>query len=233
MRVSIKHLLCAVLFFLSANAYAAEASQPTLSTTGYGQVIAKPDMAEFSVAIQSERTQAKQAKMAVDKVVEKLMKSLESSNIDRKDIESSNLQITPQYIYPKDGKPQLSGYRAVRNITVTVKQLDKLNDYLDLALQSGINRVDSIQLKVQDEAKYKEQARQLAIDDAKSKAASLTKGFDATVNGVWSIEYRSNISRPVVAKSMAMESRVADQGYQDQSIMISDQVSVVFLISNK
>lgn len=234
MKVFFKHVLCTAVFILSFNTYAAEgANASTLSTTGYGEVVAKPDMAEFSVAIQADRSQAKQAKIAVDRVVEKLMKSLGSVSIDRKDIQSSNLQIMPQYIYPKDGKAQLSGYQASRSITITVQQLDKLNEYLDLALQSGINRVDSIQLKVKDEANYKEKARQLAISDAQNKAKSLAKGFGVSLNGVSAIEYRSNTSRPfVMAKSMAMEGRSVDQGYQDQTITISDQVNVVFLILN-
>lgn len=228
-----RNLSMVVLFFAMAfpafNAAADDMNIPTLSITGYGEVIAKPDMAEFSVAIQADRTQAKQAKAAVDKVVETFIASLTKSGMTRKSIVSSHLQLSPQYNYPKDAKPVLNGYRAVREITVTVDQLDKLNTYLDLALQSGVNQVKSINLKVKDESQYKQQARQAAIVDAKQKAQELAKGFDSQLDGVWSIVYRSNSVRPVMmAKAMVMESRSADQGYQDEEMTISDQVDVIF-----
>lgn len=224
--------LFAMLLFIpfsTLNVMADEIKTPTLSITGYGEVITKPDMAEFSVAIQADRTQAKQAKAAVDKVVETFIASLTKSGMTRKSIVSSHLQLSPQYNYPKDAKPVLNGYRAVREITVTVEQLDKLNTYLDLALQSGVNQVKSINLKVKDESQYKLQARQAAIVDAKQKAQELAKGFDSQLDGVWSIVYRSNSVRPVMmAKAMVMESRSADQGYQDEEMTISDQVDVIF-----
>ncbi|MGV3001264.1 oxidative stress defense protein [Vibrio sp. E150_018] len=232
-RVSTRFLsfitLCLSWLVVTPAAMANDINVPTLSTTGYGEVIAKPDMAEFSVSIQSDRSQAKQAKAAVDKVVETFISSLTKSGIARKSIMSGHLRLSPQYNYPKDGKPVLNGYRAVRDITVTVEQLDKLNTYLDLALQSGVNKVNNINLKVKDETQYKQQARQAAIADAKQKAQQLAKGFDSELNGVWSILYRSNSVRPaMMAKAVAMESRSTDQGYQDEEMIISDQVDVVF-----
>lgn len=205
-------------------------SYGTLSTTGFGQVIAKPDMAEFTVTIHAEQSQAKAAKQAVDKVVTQFLSTLEGQGIKRADIVSGNLQVLPQYQYPKDKKPELSGYQAIRHITVSIYQLDQLNQYLDIALKSGINQVDRIELKTQNEAKYKQQARQAAIKDAKTKAQDLAQGFDTELLGLHSINYRGDSAIPVMAKSMMMESRVADQGYQDQSIDIRDQVDVVYKI---
>ncbi len=47
-------------------------------------------------------------------------------------------------ITPKSGKAELVGYRASRNINVTVTDLADLNQYLDMALKAGINQVDNI-----------------------------------------------------------------------------------------
>ncbi|MBD1576258.1 MULTISPECIES: oxidative stress defense protein [Vibrio] len=205
-------------------------SHAILSTTGFGQVVAKPDMAEFTVAIQAQRSQAKTAKQAVDKIVTQFVAALDEQGIKRADIASGNLRLAPQYQYEKDKKPELSGYQASRHITVSVYQLDKLNQYLDIALKSGINRVDGIQLKTQNEAKYKQQARQAAIEDAKQKAKDLAKGFDTQLLGIRSIHYRGDMTAPVGAKVMMMKSRTSDQSYQDQSMLIRDQVDVVYKI---
>ncbi|MFA0279952.1 SIMPL domain-containing protein, partial [Vibrio sp. 10N.222.55.F8] len=73
---------------------------------------------------------------------------------DEASVHSSNLYLSPQYHYPKDGKPELVGYRASRNVTVQVNELANLNEYMDIAIGQGINQIDNIQLQVRDQAKY-------------------------------------------------------------------------------
>ncbi len=122
------------------------------------------------------------------------------------------------------------GYRASRTVTVQVMDLENLNNYLDLALESGINQVDNIQLKVKDQGQYQEAARMAAIKDAQSKAASLAKGFDQNLGKVWRIEYRQPMNQPVVMRSMAMDSKMESNSYQDSVITIRDRVDVTYQI---
>ncbi|MCG9574788.1 oxidative stress defense protein [Vibrio tubiashii] len=203
---------------------------PHLSTTGYGEVIAKPDMAEFSVKVVESTMTAEQAKQSVDKVVRTFLDALNKEGVEKQDVTSSNLYITPQYHYPKDGKPELVGYRASRSVTVTVEDLADLNQYLDLALNSGINQVDNIQLKVKDQAKYQQQARMAAIKDANSKAEFLAEGFGKELNGVWRIDYNMPGNQPVLLRSMAMDARSESNSYQDSTIVIRDSVDVIYKI---
>lgn len=203
---------------------------PHLATTGYGEVIAKPDMAEFSVKVVESTMTAEQAKQSVDKVVRTFLDALNTEGVEKQDVTSSNLYITPQYHYPKDGKPELVGYRASRSVTVTVEDLADLNQYLDLALNSGINQVDNIQLKVKDQAKYQQQARMAAIKDANSKAEFLAEGFGKELNGVWRIDYNMSGYQPVLKRSMAMDARSESNSYQDSTIVIRDSVDVIYKI---
>lgn len=214
---------------LSTAAWAESSSFPSLSTTGYGEVIAKPDMAEFSVQVVETTMTAEQAKQSVDNVVDGYLKSLSDINVKPDNINSSNLYISPQYHYPEKGKPELIGYRATRTIKVTVDDLGNLNQYLDLALSSGINQVDQIKLKVRDEAKYQEQARQAAIKDATSKAASLAKGFGQKLGSVWSIQYDTPNTQPVLMSPMAATAKFkAADSYQDSTLVINDRVNVSY-----
>ncbi|MEZ8099642.1 oxidative stress defense protein [Vibrio bivalvicida] len=215
---------------LSFGALASSPDFPHLSTTGYGEVIAKPDMAQFSVKVVESTMTAEQAKQSVDKVVRTFLDALNEEGVEKQDVTSSNLYITPQYHYPKDGKPELVGYRASRSITVTVEDLSDLNQYLDLALSSGINQVDNIQLKVKDQAKYQQQARMAAIKDANSKALSLAEGFGKDLNGVWRIDYKMSGHQPVLMRSMAMDARTESSSYQDSTIVIRDSVDVIYKI---
>ncbi len=230
-KISFIAVCSSLLFGVSTSALAIDF--PHLTTSGYGEVIAKPDMATFSVSVVESTMTAEQAKSKVDDVVERFIRSLKQAGVSDSDIASSNLYLTPQYHYPKDERPELVGYRASRNVTVTVKVLDKLNKFLEVALVDGINQIDNIQLKVSDEATYQEQARQAAIRDANQKAQSLAKGFNKELNDVWEIRYNNNNTQPVLLKSMKMDSsRIESDSYQDSSITIRDRVEVVYKLDD-
>ncbi|MCG9749758.1 oxidative stress defense protein [Vibrio brasiliensis] len=216
------------LAMLSFGAVANSPDFPHLSTTGYGEVIATPDMAQFSVKVVESTMTAEQAKQSVDKVVSDFLGALGKEGVESQNITSSNLYITPQYHYPKKGKPELVGYRASRSITVTVDQLADLNRYLDLALNSGINQVDNIQLQVKDQEQYQQKARLAAIKDANSKAESLAEGFGKDLNGVWQINYNMSGQQPILMRSMAMDAKVESNSYQDSRIVIRDRVDVIY-----
>lgn len=205
---------------------------PHIVTTGYGEAVATPDMAEFSVRVVQSESSAEQAKQAVDKVVEAFLAQLVKRGINREDIQSSNLHLSPQYNYPEKGQAELSGYRASRSVIVQVHALEKLNDTLDLAMQSGINQVDYIRLKVKEQDRYQQLARKAAIEDAKAKAISLAKGFDQQLERIWKVEYRQPHSQPVVMRNMAIDSRAESKGYQDSSIVIRDRVDVIYQMND-
>lgn len=209
---------------------AAEPNFPHLVTSGYGEIKVTPDMAQFTVRVVKTEMDAEQAKQKVDEVVDSFISGLVAKGLTKESFTSSNLYISPEYQYPERGKQELVGYRASRTMTVTVDQLDRLNLYLDLALASGINQVDNIQLKVKDQGEYQQAARLAAIKDAQTKAASLAKGFGYDLGQVWQIEYRQTANQPIMMRSMAMDSKVESNSYQDSLIKVSDRVEVVYQI---
>lgn len=225
-------LLPVILFSFTFKAFAIEPSFPHIETTGYGEVIAKPDMAEFTVQIEESTLTAEQAKKRVDNVVTAFIKRLTSEGVKKEDIDSSNLYLSPKYHYPKSGVSELVGYRASRSITVTVNDLDRLNSYLDGAIGDGINRVNNIQLKVKDKTSYQELARKEAIKDANQKAESLAEGFNVEIEGVWKVTYnQAPQHRPAMYKTMSMEAQSdVASSYQDVTITIRDNVNVTYKI---
>lgn len=224
----ISRLLVVTSYLVSLGVYANSPDFPHLQTTGYGEVTATPDMAEFTARIVETTMTAEQAKQTVDKVVTDFLAQLKDQGVDDDNVSSSNLYIAPQYHYPKSGQPELVGYQASRTVNVTVNELADLNQYLDIALSSGINQVQNVQLKVKEQAKYQEQARQAAIKDANAKAKSLASGFGKTVKGVWRIDYNVPNNQPVLMRSMAMDSRAESNTYQDSTIVIRDRVDVIY-----
>lgn len=155
------------------------------------------------------------------------------NGIEKKDIEAANLTTQPEYDYTKDGKSQLKGYRAVRQVQVTVRQLDKLNDLLDGALKSGLNEVRSVELGVANPERYKQQALKAAIKNATQQATELAEGFNAKLGPIYSIRYQVANYQPMPMNRMfkapaAAADTSAQETYDQQSINFDDQVDVVF-----
>ncbi len=233
-----KTILSSVLFAMMAlptTAMAENIPSPHLSVVGQGEITVEPNMATFTVAVSSQRRTAAEAKETADHAVGNLLSSLMAEGISKSDIQSANLSVYPQYTYPKDGKRILSGYQGSRNVTVTVHHLDKLNRYLNTALNDGMNQVKTVQFSVKDKDKYRALAREKAVENAKEKATNLAKGFDVKLKGIWDVHYGNNDNYPSPRMAYDVNSasaRSVNESYQQKEIRISDSVSVTYLIQN-
>ena len=149
----------------------------------------------------------------------------------KKDISSANLRTQPDYDY-QNGKSILKGYRAVRTVEVTLRQLDKLNGLLDGALKAGLNEIRSVSLGVAQPDAYKDKARKAAIDDAVHQAQELAAGFHSKLGPVYSVRYHvSNYQpSPMVRMMKAADAAPvsAQETYEQATIQFDDQVDVVF-----
>jgi uncharacterized protein YggE len=233
-KILLTSIISASLFTLTATSslstvQAAELSFAHIETVGTSTIEAVADMAIINVQVSIEAASAKAAKDKADEAVSQFMQRLLKAGVDKKHIQSANLQLNPQYMYVQNEPRKLTGYNASRQMTITVIDLNSLNELLDSALVEGINNVNNIELKSSQEAKIIAQARQAAIDDAKQKAQSLAKGFGEQIAGVWQVRYfPQQANQPEMYRaSMKMNADVA-QTYQQGQVNISDRVEVVF-----
>jgi uncharacterized protein YggE len=226
-------LTLAMSGLISLSALASTPDFPHLVITGYGEVEATPDMAELTVTVVESSLTAEQSKQQVDNVVKGFMAQLTRQGVAAASIQSAHLYLTPQYHYSQQDKPELVGYRASRTLTVNVDDLANLNQYLDIALSEGVNQVDTIHLKVRDEEKYQQLARFSAIKDANAKARSLAEGFEQELGGVWRIDYHRPSAQPVFMYSMSLGEKTESDHYQDSTLVIRDQVDVLYKLREK
>ncbi|KFZ37843.1 hypothetical protein HR45_08285 [Shewanella mangrovi] len=220
-------LICGLPTLFSAYASVA-ADIPLLETVGVSQIEAEPDLAEVTVAVVAKGDSASAAKQQADKAVSLFVERLLKSGVAKQDISSANLNLAPEYRYPKDEQPVLVGYRASRDVTLQLK-LPQLNEVLDKALAEGLNSVRQINLKSSKETQLRLQARDAAIADAKQKAKALAKGFDSKLDGVWSIRYFEQTPVAQLRFSTAeMKQASSDQSYQYGTVKFNDRVEVSY-----
>ena len=224
--------LAAAIGFSSMAAQANELPNgPHIVTSGTASVAAAPDIATLAIEVNVAAKDAASAKNQADDRVAQYLSFLEKNGIAKKDINSANLRTQPDYDY-QNGKSILKGYRAVRTVEVTLRQLDKLNGLLDGALKAGLNEVRSVSLGVAQPDAYKDKARKAAIDDAVHQAQELAAGFHGKLGPVYSVRYHvSNYQpSPMVRMMKAADAAPvsAQETYEQATIQFDDQVDVVF-----
>lgn len=203
---------------------------PHIVTSGTASVAAVPDIATLAIEVNVSAKDAASAKKQADERVAQYLSFLEKNGIAKKDINSANLRTQPDYDY-QNGKSILKGYRAVRSVEVTLRQLDKLNGLLDGALKAGLNEIRSVSLGVAQPDAYKDKARKAAIDDAIHQAQELATGFHGKLGPVYSVRYHvSNYQPSPMVRMMKADAAPvsAQETYEQATIQFDDQVDVVF-----
>ena len=150
----------------------------TVSFTGDGKIKAAPDMARAEIGLVAEGKDTISVQNENSSKMNAVIKFFKENGISEADIKTSNYSLSPKYEYSK-GKSSLAGYILNQNLTVTVRNLDKIGKILDGAVSSGANRIDSVSLFVDRPEELKNKAREEAVKAAKEKAVltSKTAGF--------------------------------------------------------
>lgn len=208
---------------------------PHLSTIGTASIDAIPDIATIIIDVNYTAKYAVDAKQKVDKRVTEYFDFLRKNGIEQKDINAANLSTQAEYDY-QNGSSELKGFRAVRQVQVSVREIGKLNQLLDGALKLGLNDIQAIKLGVAQPSNYREQVRKKAIQNAILLATSLAEGFKVKLGPIYSIHYQGyNDQSPLPVMCLRAENAstsTPSQTYQQQSIHFKDHVEVVFGLEN-
>lgn len=194
---------------LSVNSVVSQ-KQNLFSATGTGKVTVVPDEANFSAGISVNRSTVKEAQTEANRIINSVSDSLKRLGIDAKDIQTSNYSVYPQYDFQSNRR--ITGYSVSANLSVRVRDLDKINDAIDAATANGANQVGSISLGV-NEVKRKElakDARKKAIDEAKQKAQELASLAGMTLGRVVDIQENSpQVPRQLMFDAVALKAEAA------------------------
>jgi uncharacterized protein len=181
----------AFALLLSACAPASNADVRTLSVSGSGEAFLAPDIAYIYIGVHTENPTAAEAVSENTSRTEKLIKAIQDFGIDAKDIRTTNFSIYPMDRFdPATGLPSGEKTYAVDNtVYVTVRDLARLGDLLDTAVQAGANTVNSVQFDVADKDAALQEARAEALKDAQAQAQALAQAASLSLGEIRSINF--------------------------------------------
>lgn len=155
------------------------AKQPEMnnqfSVSGVGKVFAKSDIANLTVGVKTEvKTTAAEAVKENTKKMNEIIKALKDLGIEEKDIKTVNYNLNPSYDWTT-GRQKLLGYEVSQNVTIKIRDLDKIGETISKTTEKGANQIGNIEFTIDDESELKAQARSLAIEKAMTKAQEVAQ----------------------------------------------------------
>ena len=183
-----------------------KAAPVDLAVVGEGKVTVVPDTATVTVGIVvSNAKTVDEAQEKINDINNKIIESMGKLGIAKVDIKTSNYSINPDYSYT-NGSNQITGYSGNANLTVTVKNTNILPQVITEATKGGANQVGSPQYTVDSPEKFREEARNKAIANAKEEAQKLAQSTGIRLGKVTNIvESQPNTPVPMFYQADALK----------------------------
>ncbi|MBN2045976.1 MAG: SIMPL domain-containing protein [Anaerolineales bacterium] len=166
---------------------AASKTPRTLSINGTGVVYVSPDLATINLGVGIERPEVKDALAESNQVIEEIRLALAEYGVAEADVQTTNFSVYPMTNYEFDGPEQTTTYRVDNTVTVEVRDIEKLGEILDAAVEAGANSIYGIQFGVADRESAYNQALDLAVENASQRAATLAEAGGARLGDLQSM----------------------------------------------
>jgi uncharacterized protein len=163
----------------------------TINVSGKGEVMAKPDIAQFSFSVRGEGVDAAAAQGASAEKINAVTALLKENGIEDKDIKTEGYNLTPKYKYEQKpclygsycppGEQIADGFEVYQSITVKVRDIEKAGALLSGVGDKGATDISGLTFTIDDEDALKDEARKLAIADAKAQAEVLAESLGVKI----------------------------------------------------
>ena len=157
-------------------------SYNSISVSGQGEVVAIPDVATFSFNVSADASSVASAQSQVTEKMDAILAELEELGIAENDIKTTDYSVYPKYTYEAavclptycpPGRQIQNGYTANHGVSVKVRDTEQAGTALSVAGDNGATGLSNISFTIDKPEEILDEARALAIADAKARAEVL------------------------------------------------------------
>jgi uncharacterized protein YggE len=168
----------------------------TVSVGGEGRVSLTPDTVYLTIGVDEVNAELGAAQSQAATKMDAVIAALKDSGVAEQDIQTSNYSIYMDRDYNQPSQP-ITGYHVTHTVNAKVRDLGKAGATIEAAVNAGANNIQNVSFGLEDQAGAMQQARELAVADAKAKAGELARLTDSTLGPVISISENAGGSTPV------------------------------------
>ena len=229
--------LVVITMALISCAYAADdsASENVIHASGTGNIIGSPDRAQVTFSVQTENSDVKAAQADNAVNMNKVIDELVASGITPDALKTTGYNIYPLY---EDSTviltPKVKTYQVTNTLIVTLHDVNKTGDVIDVAVANGVNQATSIQFMLSDEQSQMLRAEALkkAVQQARADADTVAAAMGTTITGVSNADISGGYS-PVLFQNYqndlsAGSKAAAPTPIQPGDVTVTAQVSITY-----
>lgn len=159
-----------------------------LAVVGQGKIDVSPDVFYVSagVVVDNKKT-VKEVQNEINTINNKIIDLLKHYGLGKENLKTTNYSIYPKQTYDKDGNSRVTGYSGSVNIRIKVKDISLLSKIIDEITTAGANEIYGISYEIDNLDKFQEEARKIAIENAKQQAKKLAKDLEIRLGKITNI----------------------------------------------
>lgn len=206
--------------------------EDAFTVTGEGEVVAQPDIAFVVVAVEKNGDSPQEAQSQINQVISQISQRLSALGIDvDEDVKTSSYNIFPNYDWSESTR-RILNYQASSSLSIKVRDINQINEVIDQSTAGGANKISSISFDVEDKEALLDEARQIAVEQAKRKAQQAAKNAGFRLGKIvnYSESSPGDYFLPIYGREMSLKDSVVPTDIQTGSTEIKINVSLSFQI---
>jgi uncharacterized protein len=199
-----------------------------LDISATGEVARVPDVAIISTGVVTRAAKATAALQQNAARMERVRAALKRAGIADKDIQTSSINLNPEYRYEQNKAPILTGYTASNQVSVRFHDIAKTGEILDVLVAEGANQINGPSLTIDKPEEALDEARLKAIANGRARADLYARALGMRVTKLLSVSesggYAVPPPMPMYARVEAMAADAStkiDPGEQKVQVSVS------------
>ena len=219
----------------AAAAQAVQAPMPAIAGTrlevsATGEATRVPDLAIISAGVITRQATATAAIQENATRMERILSALKRAGIEERDVQTSSINLNPEYRYQENRAPQLVGYNASNQVSIRFRDIRNTGKILDALVAEGANQINGPTLTIDKPEAALDEARLKALAAGRARADVYARALGRRVARIVSISESGGSSPIPPPMPMMMEARA--QG-GDSKVLPGEQklqvtLSIVF-----
>ena len=201
-----------------------------LDINASGEVTRVPDVAVISAGVVTRAATAGSAIQDNAARMERVISALKAAGVADRDIQTSSINLNPEYRYEQNQPPKLVGYTVSNTVNVRFRDIRNSGRILDALVAQGANQINGPSLTIDKPESALDEARMNAIANGRARAELYARAMGKRVARVVSVS-ESTSSYPVPppmpvmmeARAQAADTKIVPG---DQKLQVS--VAMVF-----
>jgi len=199
-----------------------------LNISAQAQAHRVPDVATLSAGVVTQAADGNGAMRDNAVQMDKVMAAVKAAGIAERDIQTSGINLSPQYRYAENEAPKIIGYQASNTVSLKVRDITRLGKVLDSLAAQGANQINGPSFEIDQPEPVYDEARLAALKKAQARAETYAKSLGLRVRRIVSISEGNGGGFAPMPMPMMARAAKADTAVSPGETTLSVNLDVVF-----